>query len=301
VRLATDGKNIYWTEVTTGKVRSVPVAGGAIAEVATGMMPGQIAVDSSGVYWVDKGTPGKVFKKTLSAAPNVAPTQLAAGTTEVFGLTVHKGMVYYSETTNVHQATLNAAGDAVMSDIKVGISVNYDGGKMDVVGNPIGIAASDDHVVWTTPGDRNAVESHTLVAVTNATDNMAGYGKLGKSVGELLPSGDCALDAKYGYWANGERFDRDDLTAQDGISITITTAPNSQKFTAFTVGAAKMYGSTEMGQVITHSLTPPPDPANDTVPAVPVARDQMNVTSMVNDGTKVYWITTDCMIRSVPF
>jgi hypothetical protein len=213
-------------------------------------------------------------------------------------IAVHKGKVYYSLHTDVHEVTLDAM-DKVTADIKVGISVNYDGGKMDVLGDPKGIAVSDTAVVWSTPGDRNAVESHTLPAVvTNAMDNKTGYGKLGKSVGALLMSGDVGIDAMYGYWANGEKFDRDILTAQEGMSETITVAPDSKNITAFTLNATKMYASADDGRVFTHSLTPPADPNNDTMPPVLIARDQMNVTSMVIDATKVYWVTSDCVIRS---
>jgi hypothetical protein len=298
--MATDGKNIYWAETMTGKVRSAPVAGGAIADVATAQLsPTQIAVDDTGVYWLSQGDgtakSSTVQKKALTAAPADKPTLVVASKdmTKLPGMTVHKGLVYYSEATNVHQIGLDS------KDIIVGIAVNYDDGKMDVLGSPVGIAASDDHVVWTTPLDRLGVESHTLMPVTNATDNKPGYGKLGKSVGSLLPAGAVALDAMFGYWIDGQKVERGPLASTNGVYDTVTAAP-SGAFTAFAISPTKLYASGDAGEIFEHSLVPPADPANDTAPALPIARDQMAVSSVVVDATKVYWITGDCVISSEP-
>lgn len=305
-RLATDGKNVYWTEKTTGKVRSAPVAGGTVVDVATGQLaPTQIAVDATGVYWVNQGSDAAasstLVKKTLAAASAAAPTVLvtATGTTKLLGLAVNKGLVYYSETTNVHQLTLDAQ-DKVTKDIMVGIAVNYDEGKMEVSGNPVGIAANDAFVVWTTPIDRRGVESHTIVPVTNATDNKPGYGKLGKSVGALLASGDVALDAMYGYWVDGSRVERGALTTTNGIYEVVASAPDGEEFTAFAIGGATMYASSNGGRLLTHSLLPPADPNNDTALPTPIARDQKDVSSVVTDAANVYWITGECVISSLP-
>jgi hypothetical protein len=182
------------------------------------------------------------------------------------------------------------------------MAVNYDNAAMPIVsGVPVGIAVNASSVVWTTPIDRSAVESHTLMAVTNATDNKAGYGKLGKSVPALLPTGDCAIDAMYGYWANGAKLDRDLLTAQEGMAQTITSAPaGADHITAFAINATALYASTDDGKLFTHSLTPPTDPNDEKtiVPPVLVARDQKNPSSVLIDGTKLYWMTEDCFIRS---
>src|SRR5258706_16270664 len=103
VHLATDGKNIYWTEMMNGKVRSVPVAGGAIAEVATGQLsPTQIAVDATSVYWINQGdgtaASSKLQKKALTAAASVMPTTLLSATEKdkISALAVNKGKVYYA-------------------------------------------------------------------------------------------------------------------------------------------------------------------------------------------------------------
>lgn len=295
-KMATDGKNIYWIE-KAGKVRSVPVGGGTIADVATAQLsPTQIAVDSSGVYWANQGADGKtgtIVKKALNAAPADAPKVLVTGVTALPALTVHKGLVYYSETSNVHQATLDAQ-DKVTKDIIVGIAVNYDQGKMDVSGTPIGLAASDTYVVWTTPLDRGGVESHKIEAVTNATDNKPGYGKLGKSVGALLHEGAVALDATNGYWLDGGKVEFGPLTSTEGLYDVVTQVGGS--FSAMALGATKLYVADDVGFVYAHGTAPVDGEEGPS----PIARDQMGVSSIVTDATNVYWITGDCVINKLP-
>lgn len=303
-RLDTDGKNIYWVEPMTGKVRSVGVGGGTIADVATGQLkPTQIGVDASGVHWVNQGDgsagSSKVLKKRLNAAATAAPTALvtATGMQTFPAIAVHDGFVYYSESTNVHQLTVDD-DDKVTKDIMVGIAVNYDNGGMEVKGVPVGLAASDKYVLWTTPLDRIGVESHTLVPVTNATDNKPGYGKLGKSVAGLLPTGHVALDATYGYWVGGTKIERAPLTSTMGVYDAIFSA--ERDLTAFALGASKLYAASGDGKILTHSPIPPVDPANETEPAVPIAIGQEDVSSVVVDTKNVYWITGDCAIMSQP-
>ncbi|HVY27552.1 MAG TPA: hypothetical protein VHB79_13430 [Polyangiaceae bacterium] len=306
VRMATDGKNLYWLE-SAGKIRSVPVGGGTIADVATGQMkPTQIAVDSSGVYWANQGADGKtgtIVKKALDAAPGDAPTLLVTGmgtqdpnkgkAVALPALTVQKGMVYYSETSVVHQVTLDAQ-DKVTKDIMVGIAVNYDNGGMVVEGTPVGLAASDAFVVWTSPLDRGGVESHKIEAVTNATDNKPGYGKLGKSVGALLPAGAVVLDAKNGYWLDGGKVEFGPLTSTEGLYDVVTQV--SGTFTALALAGTKLYLADDSGKVYAHGVAPV---AGEDGPS-PIARDQMGVSSITTDATNVYWITDDCVISKLP-
>ena len=79
IAIATDGINVYWTEVGpdylaggpvtgTGLVRKCAVTGcgNAPTDVATGLTsPGAIALDDANVYWTEMGTTadgGKIWK-----------------------------------------------------------------------------------------------------------------------------------------------------------------------------------------------------------------------------------------------
>ena len=61
--LVTDGRFLYWTEPTAGRVARVPYPGGGTPEpVATGQpAPTGIAVDATAVYWTNRAD-GSVFK-----------------------------------------------------------------------------------------------------------------------------------------------------------------------------------------------------------------------------------------------
>lgn len=295
--LATDGKTIYWTE-KGGKVGSVPVGGGAPVYIADAQIaPTQIAADSTGVYWINQGD-GKagtstLVKKALDATPASLPKKLVTGDTKLLGMALNKGIVYYSETSYVHQVKLGAQ-DAV-TDIKVGISVNYDGGKNEIGGAPTGIAANDAFVVWTTPNGRGAVEGHTVTgAVTDATDNKAGYSKLGKSVGSLLATGAIGLDAMYGYWVDAGKIERSLLTTQEGLYDVVTQS--SGMVTAFALGTSKVYLADDGGNIYNHGLAPV---AGDDAPT-PIARSQMGVSAMALDAANLYWITGECVIIKQP-
>lgn len=303
VRMAIGGTNIYWTEKATGKVRSVAVAGGAITDVATAQVaPTQIVTDATAVYWANQGdgkTAGSsaIMKRLVAAASPAAAAIKTATATAVFpALAIGGDKLYYALAHDVHQISNTGTGDIV-----VGTSVNYDDPNMPKIdGDPLGIAANATRIVFATPQTRNAVESHTLVEITDVKGDT-GYAKLAKSIGALLVSGDVAADATYGYWIDGEKVVHNKMDAKEPIPETITSAPDSKMITAFVITDKNVYASMEDGRIFKHSLMAPADPNNDTNPPELIARDQMGVTSLVVDGTKVYWVTTsatDCQIRA---
>jgi len=318
IRMAIQGTALYWVESMSGKVRSMPLAGGAVTEVATAMNPTQIAVDAKGVYWVSPGdgtaaNPGKVFKAALPLVAGAAPIALATATAtgadmykgpdsyKIRGLAVHANFVYYALRNDVHQISND---QAVTTDLVVGTAVNYDNPAVPIVdGEPTGLAVNDTVALWTT-GTRNGVESHTLNAVV--VPGAAGYVKLAKSVGALLFNGDVSIDATNGYWADGEKIGMDTLVAPaDAIAgdnsshnKVLTAEPNSSHLTTFTTNAMNVYFAAENGLVFRHSLVPPVDVTADPTPPVSLARDQMKPTAIAVDAAHVYWATSDCAIRS---
>jgi hypothetical protein len=298
MRLAIQGANVYWTEPMSGKVRSMPLAGGAAVDVATAQAaPSQIAADAMGVYWIVDGTAAagtsKVMKKALPLAagdPEVLAT--SATTDKILGIAVHANKLYYSLVNDVHQiATVKAAGDII-----VGTAVNYDDPPM-IEGIPHGVGVNDTMVAWTDVGDRNGVEGDDILveSATPLTDKT-GYVELAQSVGGLKP--DIAVDAMFAYWLDGPRFVRNKLTAAAPVpDPVIMESPKGTDFQTFAISAMNVYAANADGLILKHSLLPPADGMEAVAPS-PIARDQMTPTSVVVDGTKVYWATMDCAIRS---
>ena len=296
MQLAIQGANIYWTEPMTGKVRSMPVAGGAAVDVAMAQVgPSQIAADAMGVYWiVDGAGPGtsKVMKQALplaAVAPDVLATAPAAD--KILGVAVHGGKLYYTLAHDVHQIATDKTG----TDIIVGTAVNYDP-PPKIEGVPHGVGANDTMVAWTDVGDRNGVEGDDIMveSATPLTD-MSGYVELAQSVGGLKAV--MAVDAMFAYWLDGSRFVRNKLNATAPVpDPAIMESPKGVDFSAFAINATNVYASNVDGLILRHSLVPAAEGA-DPVEAAAVARDQTAPTSVVVDGTKVYWATTDCAIR----
>ncbi len=167
MRLAIQGTDVYWTEPMTKKVRSMPLAGGAAVEVATGDTLSYIAADATGVYWNDDAAfASKVMKKALPLAAG-APVALvthpltASDTNKILGIAVHGRKLYYSLAHDVHQISTTGTGDMI-----VGTAVNYDApAKID--GIPHGIAVNETMIAWTDVGDRNGVEGDDIMVESN--------------------------------------------------------------------------------------------------------------------------------------
>lgn len=65
--LAIDAANVYWTDGSSGEVKSVPKTGGAAVTLASNeQWPGNVAIDETNVYWTTLC--GKVVKVTKPTA-----------------------------------------------------------------------------------------------------------------------------------------------------------------------------------------------------------------------------------------
>lgn len=59
----TDGTDIYWVNWTGGQVRSVPLGGGFVTEIATGQSGGlSVAVDGTHVFWTTEWAGSNVMR-----------------------------------------------------------------------------------------------------------------------------------------------------------------------------------------------------------------------------------------------
>ncbi len=298
MRIAIQGTTLYWTEKMSGKVRSMPVAGGAAVDIATAQVsPSAIAVDAKGVYWLaggdGMGGGKKIMKLALPFVAPGTPEELKASTTDmIFGIAVAADKLYYTLANDVHQISTDKA---VAADIKVGTAVNYDPPAPKIEGNPHGVATNGTLLAWTDVGDRNGVEGDDVMAETDPLTDKAGYAELAQSVGAL--KWDIAVDATYAYWIDGQNFVRNKLTAATPVPDLPIMVTDKGDLNTFAINAMSVYGATTENKILKHSLMAPTDEKTVVLPTA-IARDQMSPTSVVVDAAKVYWSTADCAIRS---
>jgi hypothetical protein len=293
IRLAIQGSSVYWVEQGSGKVQTAPITGGSAVLVAGAQQaPSGIAVDGTGLYWVTAGDgtigSSKIWKKSLPlAAGEPELLKAAPSTDEILAIAVRAGKLYYALGHDVHALATEAGDD----DIIVGTATNLDASPPTGVpsGEPAGLAVDETFVFWTT-ATRQGVERDDIVAGTS------GYVELGESQGSLLLH-DIESDGTHAYWANGDQLLRAQNDVKGGVTVTKTSAFDA--ITAFAINASDVYFGGAEGTVFKHSLTPPADPNDDAsiVPPAALARDQMNVSSVALDGTRVYW-ASGCALLS---
>ena len=89
--------NIYWVDYLLGTVNQMAIVGGAFTQLASERdHPFAIAVDSTSVYWVDRGSQpgnGSVNKVPIGGT---TVTPLATGQTQPWDLTVDSTYVYWT-------------------------------------------------------------------------------------------------------------------------------------------------------------------------------------------------------------
>jgi hypothetical protein len=287
IRMALGGTTLYFAESMSGKIKSIPVAGGVVTEIATGQTkPTQIVADAGGVYWIDEGAAAtKILKKALpiAAGEPVVLKATTSATEKILAIAVGGDKIYYTLGHEVHQISTDAA---TKTDTVVGVAVNHDLEPPMPAGEPAGLVVNGNLVAWTTSG-RQGVERDDI------TEGENGYQELGESQGNLLLQ-DLGMDAMYVYWANGENFVRAKNDVKGNASIT--HPPSFDPITAFAINAQNVYFAAKLGMILKHDLTPLAEDLQK--PSVAVAREQPAATSVVLDATKVYWATSDCAIRS---
>lgn len=292
IRLTAAGQVLYWTEKASGKVSSVPAAGGqAPTELATGQKnPTQIAADETAVYWVNEGDGTASSSTLMKKLPTQAPVVLATSpdATPILAVAVHAGRVYYGLGHDVHSLSALDGSD----DIIVGTATNYD---IDFPvglpsGEPAALAVTDTFVFWTT-AERQGVEREDVMEgqLPNGTDT-SGYRELGESQGSLVLH-DIGAKGRFAYWANGANVFR----ASEAPPEPIAQLLDFSSVVSLAISDSQIYLATDTGEILRHSLAP--DVA--TPPAL-LAVEQNGLLSVAVDDANVYWATDDCILRSTP-
>jgi len=295
VRIAVLGAQLFWTEPHAGRVRTMSVKGAGVSDIATAEAnPGRIAVDESGVYWVDSGDGSSGSSKLMKAALPLgdAPVALrtAPATDPFVGVAVDSGKVYYGLGPEIHAISTDPSD---LTDVVVGVSFARNDTMMPD-GVPDGLSFHDGRVYWVV-SDVGSVESDDLLP---GPDHTA---RVGHS-GQLWPN-DLGFAGDYVYYAAFSSL----YAAQTNTpAIAVASSPSDSELAAFAVTDTDGYFADQGGSISRHGLALPAAPDFQPTPSVSLVRDQGNVTSLVLDSARIYWASVDptsgdCALRALAF
>jgi hypothetical protein len=321
---------IYFTDSAHGNVKSVPVAGGTVTDVATGQKaPYAIAVDDAGVvYWSNSSATVGADNTLMMKAPGGMPTKIADvdQTTAQMGHTNIVKRITLDGAGNVYYGTrfalMKVEAKAMGTVTKIG---TFDGEPIAIVLSPPAPAATtriftslnlDNAVQWRSPdptmsGCTDPVSRPLPVMGESAADAMkrvnGGGCAFAESIGSLLYE-PLSLAGTNILFIDGTDVAMADTTVpatMQAMRANISGSdqggdPSFDQLSGFTNTATTIYfGESTTGKIEKATL-PKSDP-------VVLATDPkiVNPTSFVNDGTNFYFRTgatpTDsCVIMKLP-
>jgi hypothetical protein len=289
IHLATAGSTLYWTDKMHGTVSSVAKTGGAPAVLAMNQMaPTLLTATATSLFWLASGAKSIMTSPISGMTPMAVFTPPAMDDIGGFTLSADGMSVIYSTKTSIMKTT--AAPGGTPAEV----------GKEDS-GIPRAVAAVGDFIAY--PADVNGdVDVMKVVAgmpsLCASEDSMTAMNKncnrLARSQGSLNFENIYIVGDNV-YWVNGTQLSTSSASMPTGFNDTVaqTTNPAATLISAFSISDNVAYFADDAGYIYKAPLMP-----NATVTTL--ARGQMTPSSIVSDGTNVYWATSDCAIMSLP-
>jgi hypothetical protein len=304
--LTGDGNNVYWT-TGDGFVRSVSTSGGAVAELAQGLvLPTQIALDDDSVYWAATGS------GSIGRAPKVggATETLFENEDGLGSLQVDDTSVYWlraiTEVTTSGQGQVRKAPKTVGATVQTLLSDSLDPGALALNGSlyfPAGVAATPETPALATTGlyTLPTTGGTAVAAVSGSFDSVVTYGANICSAGP---------DAQALSLDSSSTAQAITCTALDGSNPNVVAAGLANVVTTMTLDDTTVYFGTADGTmsavaldgtspIVTGPVTSPDDGTvvgtTSTGGSGPVtfATGPAGSASLAVDITQVYWAHTN--------
>lgn len=189
--VAANGSRVFWTEFTSGTVKSVPFAGGMPQVVGSGGLmshPYRVVADDSVVCWTNEGSitmpDGSVECAPENAQTGVVTTLVASGLATPRAIALDQGVLYwatFAESGQVWRASSPLSGAAVPEMVAEGLSFAN------------GIAIDENHIYISAWGDGGIYRLAKGAPAGSAPEKIAS--------GQRKPA-EIALTDEHIYWVN---------------------------------------------------------------------------------------------------
>ena len=289
--LALNKDTLYFTDSAHGNIKSIPTAGGATADVATGQKaPYAIAADDTAVYWSTSGAAAGDNTLMMKTTAGTA-TKISDVTKTTRGITLDgKGSFYYGDGDDLMKVEAKAAA----TPAKIG---TFEGEPTAMVLTATRIFTTlglDNAVQWRNP---DPASSGCVDPVARPVGSTVGGCAFEESQGDLLFDTLTLVGTKV-IWANGvlmQSADTETSATMQGSGHSIASTASFDNITGFATNATSVY----FGEATTGIIEKAPLPDGDPVILVEDPTTEAAPSSFVIDATNLYWRTKDCSIMKL--
>lgn len=306
---------LYFSDTGSGKISSMPIAGDAATatEIASGQMmenpqrpmwTSAIALDADAIYWSNMGD-NTLMKAPLSGG---APAVLISLDAPSRGLAVGNGSVFFTHHADLFKISSSGLAEDAGAGTPPAALDCGDAGLTPQLGEPVAgasyVASSNESCIPNGQAAAIAINETDVIYTIDVHGALSQNSQNGGAHASLILGDDVGparevivLNATHAFAAGYSSV----LKAQLGeaaVYEAVVYAVDAGIVTGFTVTETHVYLASDRGGISRASITPPTD--NSLPVSEHLVRDQEHPRWLLNDGTHLYWITSDCRIMSIP-